>query len=345
MPLFHPMSTVNIGINGLGRIGRVLLREFCLGNNGNLRLAAVNALARPETTMHLIKYDSIHGRFPIDDIDVEEHCLKVRKHRISYHRYKDPLEIPWPKDNVDIVIDATGSFQDQHTLGKHKRGSVKKVILCAPGKDVHATFVMGINHQTYDPKKHHIVSNASCTTNCLAPMAKVIEDSFSIVSGFMTTIHSYTGDQRLLDKEHADPRRARAAALSMIPTTTGAARAIGEVIPSLKGKLDGFAVRIPTPNVSMTDLTCFVEKPTTVEDVNKAFEEASKRSLQGILHYEREKLVSVDYIGMKESSCIDASLTSVIGSKTVKTVSWYDNEVGFSNRVLDLASYMGRFFS
>ena len=338
------MSTVNIGINGLGRIGRVLLREFYLRKSGNIKLVAVNALSKPETTAHLIKYDSIHGRFS-RDVHAEEHSLKVREHKISYYRYKDPAEIPWPKDNVDIVIDATGSFRDQIELGKHKRGSVKKVILCAPGKNLDATLVMGINHQTYDPEKHHIVSNASCTTNCLAPMAKVIDETFGIVSGLMTTIHSYTGDQRLLDKEHPDLRRARAASLSMIPTTTGAARAIGAVIPRLKGKLDGFAVRVPTPNVSLTDLTCFVERPATVETVNNALEEASKTSLQGILRYEREKLVSVDYIGMKESSCIDASLTTVVGSQTVKTVSWYDNEVGFSNRVLDLASYMGRFFS
>ena len=344
MPISSLMSTVNIAINGLGRIGRVLLREFCLRKTKNINLAAVNALSKPETTAHLIKYDSIHGRFSTD-VSAENDLLKIREYKIPYHRYKDPAEIPWEQDNVDIVIDATGVFRDQSELGKHKRGSVKKVILCAPGKDMDATFIMGVNHQTYDPEKHHIVSNASCTTNCLAPMAKVIDETFGIVSGLMTTIHSYTADQRLLDKEHSDRRRARAASLSMIPTTTGAARAIGEVIPRLKGKLDGFAVRVPTPNVSLTDLTCFVEKPTTVEKVNNALEEASKTSLQGILRYEREELVSVDYIGMRESSCIDASLTSVVGSQTVKTVSWYDNEVGFSNRVLDLASYMGRFIS
>ena len=239
-----------------------------------------------------------------------------------------------------MVIDATGIFKDTPGLVKHLKGTVKKVIMCAPGKDLDGTFVMGVNNKTYDPTKHHIVSNASCTTNCLAPIAKVLNDKFGIENGFMTTIHSYTSDQNLLDGQHPDPRRARAAALSMIPTTTGAAKTVGEIIPELKGKLDGYAVRVPTPNVSLTDFTVNLKKAATKEEINTALKEASETSLKGILRVETEELVSVDYMGMHHSSCIDASLTNVIGNN-VKLVSWYDNECGFSNRVLDLVTYMG----
>ena len=337
------MSAINIAINGLGRIGRTILRELYAGGGRNIKLVSVNTLGEPERSAHLIKYDSVHGIFNLD-VSVEDGNLKIDGNTIVYHSYRDPTKIPWPDDKADIVIDSTGIFKDQKGLGQHRRGSVKKVIMCAPGQDLDATLVMGINHASYDPGKHHIVSNASCTTNCLAPMAKVIDEAFDIQSGLMTTIHSYTGDQCLLDADHSDPRRARSAALSMIPTTTGAAKAVGLVLPKLKGKLDGLAIRVPTPNVSLTDLTCFVKKPTTVEEVNGALEKASRNQLKGILRYERNKLVSVDFMGMKESSCIDASLTHVIDGCTVKAVSWYDNEIGFSNRVLDLVAYMGESF-
>ena len=339
------MPEINIAINGLGRIGRVLIREFFHHKeHTNLKLVAVNALTKPEMVSHLIKYDSIHGRSSLD-VTAQDHMLRINGTEISYYRERDPEKIPWPKNDVHIVIDATGAFRTQKDLLRHKRGSVSKVILCSPGKDVDTTIVMGINHQTYDPAKHHIISNASCTTNCLAPIAKVIDDTFKILSGLMTTIHSYTGDQRLLDKEHGDRRRARGAALSMIPTTTGAAQSIGEVIPKLKGKLDGLAVRVPTPNVSLTDLTAVVERTTTAQEVNEVLQKASQTSLKNILRYEREELVSIDYIGMRESSCVDASLTRVIDGKTMKIISWYDNEVGFSNRVLDLSSHVGQFLS
>ena len=335
---------LNIGINGLGRIGRMILRELAGRSGDKIRIAAVNTLGEPELSAHLIKYDSVHGPFS-KAVSVCGGNLDIDGRTVRFHGHRDPAQIPWGEDNIDIVIDSTGIFNNKEGLGKHLGGSVKKVIMCAPGKDLDGTFVMGVNHQSYDPKAHHIVSNASCTTNCLSPMAKVLDESFGILSGLMTTVHSYTGDQCLLDAEHADPRRARSAALSMIPTTTGAAKAVGLVIPKLKGKLDGFAIRVPTPNVSLTDLTCFVEKDTTKEEVNEAFEKAAQSSLKGILRYEEERLVSSDFMGMKESSCIDASLTAVISGRTVKAVSWYDNEIGFSNRVLDLALHMGRSFS
>ena len=321
----------------------MILRELYRSKRRDIKLVATNSIGEPEQVAHLITYDSVHGKFALDT-STEDGNLKINGQIIPYYQHKDPTEIPWPENKIDVVIDSTGIFSDKAGLGKHKRGTVKKVIMCAPGKDLDGTFVMGINHDSYDPAKHHIVSNASCTTNCLSPMAKVIDDHFGLVSGFMTTVHSYTGDQRLLDTEHSDPRRSRSAALSMVPTTTGAAKAVGLVIPKLQGKLNGLAIRVPTPNVSLTDLTCFVEKSTTAREVNEALEEASRTSLKGILRYEEKKLVSVDFMGMRESSCIDASLTDVIDGKTVKAVSWYDNEIGFSNRVLDLVAHMGTHF-
>jgi glyceraldehyde-3-phosphate dehydrogenase type I len=332
---------VRIGINGLGRIGRTLIREITNRNIEDLEIVAVNSPGDPEAYVHLLKYDSVFGRFNADVSVDEKHILDINGKKITFHKYKDPTEIPWPNDDVDIVIDATGIFKDNASLSKHMRGSVKKVILCCPGK-VDNTIVMGINHETYDPANHHIVSNASCTTNCLAPIAKVLNDKFGIQNGYMTTIHSYTGDQRILDSNHSDLRRARSAAVSMIPTTTGAAKAVGLVIPELAGKLDGYAIRVPTPNVSMVDLTATLNTPATVEEINAAFKEASEGSLHNILGYEVEPLVSVDYMGMRNSSCVDAALTSVMEGTTVKVVSWYDNEAGFSNRVIDLASYIGK---
>jgi glyceraldehyde 3-phosphate dehydrogenase len=326
------MSKVKVAINGMGRIGRTVLREYFERNETAFEIVAVNNPGKPSEYVHLLKYDSVHGRFD-GEIKLEGDVMNINGKNIKFFGLKDPTEIPWGDFGVQIVIDATGIFKDKPGLSKHLHGTVKKVIMCAPGKDLDATFVMGINNNTYDPSKHHVVSNASCTTNCLAPVAKVLHDKFGIENGFMTTVHSYTSDQMLLDGSHTDPRRARAAALSMIPTTTGAAKTVGEIIPELKGKLDGYAVRVPTPNVSLTDLTATLK-------TNAALKEASETYLKGILRYEAEELVSVDFMGMRHSSCVDASLTNVIGN-TVKLVSWYDNECGFSNRVIDLVKFIG----
>lgn len=333
-------KTVKVGINGMGRIGRTILRELYKTNRKtNIEIVAVNNPGEQDRYVHLLKYDSVHGVYP-HDISLDGEMLSFGDKKIRFFSQRDPEEIPWNDLGVEIVIDATGVFKDHEGLSRHKNGSVKKVIMCAPGKGLDATFVMGINNNEYDNSKHHIVSNASCTTNCLAPVAKVLNDKFGIVNGFMTTVHAYTSDQQLLDGSHSDKRRARAAAVSMIPTTTGAAKTVGVVIPSLKGKLDGYAVRVPTSNVSMVDLTVNLEKDVTIESINAAIKEASETTLKGILRYTEEELVSVDYLGMKESSCFDAPLTNVLGNKTAKIVAWYDNEAGFSNRVIDLASFM-----
>jgi glyceraldehyde-3-phosphate dehydrogenase type I len=261
--------------------------------------------------------------------------------KIKFFNIKNPEEIDWSSLGVQVVVDCTGIFKDKAKLGLHMRGTVKKVIMCAPGKDLDGTFVMGINNEEYDSNKHHIISNASCTTNCLAPIVKVLLENFGIVNGLMTTVHSYTSDQNLLDNAHEDLRRARAANLSMIPTSTGAAKALGEVIPSVKGKLDGYAVRVPTPDVSMVDLTVVLEKKASKEEVNLAMKKASETNLKGVLGYTEEELVSQDFMGTTESSILDSKLTNVIGN-TVKVISWYDNEVGFSNRVIDLANFIGQ---
>ncbi|PIP96766.1 MAG: type I glyceraldehyde-3-phosphate dehydrogenase [Bdellovibrio sp. CG12_big_fil_rev_8_21_14_0_65_39_13] len=330
------MTKARVGINGMGRIGRTLLREFADRTNSDIEIVAINNPGDKETYLHLLRFDSVHGRAKFE-VESVEGGFKMNGKKISFHTIMDPSEIPWSADNVDIVIDATGRFKDQAGLGRHKHGTVKKVIMCAPGKDLDGTFVMGINNNEYDNAKHHIISNASCTTNCLAPMAKVLHENFGIEAGFMTTVHSYTADQLLMDGSHEDLRRARGAALSMIPTTTGAAKAVGLVMPALKGKLDGFSIRVPTPNVSFVDLNVRLSKKATKEEINSALIKASKEGLKGILKTEELELVSSDYMGMKESSCIDLSLTNVIGDM-VKVTSWYDNEVGFSNRVLDLAT-------
>jgi glyceraldehyde 3-phosphate dehydrogenase len=334
------MTKIKVGINGMGRIGRTVLREFFNRNESEFEIVAVNNPGKAAEYVHLLKYDSVHGRFN-GDISLEGSSdMKINGKLIKFFDIKDPSEIPWSEHGVQVVVDATGIFKDKPGLGKHLKGSVKKVIMCAPGKDLDGTFVMGVNSNIYDPTKHHIVSNASCTTNCLAPVAKVLNDKFGIENGFMTTVHSYTSDQMLLDGSHSDPRRARAAALSMVPTTTGAAKTVGEIIPELKGKLDGYSVRVPTPNVSLTDFTVNLKKAATKEEVNAALKEAAETSLKGILRFESEELVSVDYMGMRHSSCVDASLTNVIGNN-VKVVAWYDNECGFSNRVLDLIKLIG----
>lgn len=336
------MTKIRVGINGMGRIGRTVLREIFNREESEIEVVSVNSPGEPKQYAHLIKYDSVFGRFN-GEVSVDEgHILDINGHKIPFHKYRDPEEIPWPNDKVDIVIDATGIFRDKKSLSKHLRGSVKKVILCAPGKDLDNTIVMGINHETYDSETQHIISNASCTTNCLAPIAKILHETFNIQSGFMTTVHSYTGDQRLLDSSHKDYRRARAAAVSMVPTTTGAAKAVGLVIPALEGRLDGFAIRVPTPNVSLVDLNVVVEKPTSIAEVNAVLKNAADNGLKGILTYESDQLVSVDFVGMRESSSIDLPLTNVMNKTNVKVVAWYDNEAGFSNRVIDLISYIGK---
>lgn len=336
------MKKIKVGINGMGRIGRTVLREWAIRSSSTIEIVAVNNPGDIEEYYHLTKYDSLHKKFR-GEISRDGNIFNLNGHKVRFYDCKDPTQIPWDKENIDLVIDGTGIFKDKDGLSKHMRGSVKKVIMCAPGKGLDGTFVMGINHTQYDHAKHHVVSNASCTTNCLAPVAKVLNDQFGIENGFMTTVHSYTGDQRLLDSSHDDLRRARAAALSMIPTTTGAAKALGDVIPSLKGKLDGYAVRVPTPDVSMVDLTVNLSRSVNKDEINQAMKKAAAGELKGILGYTEEPLVSIDFMGTSESSIFDAELTNVIG-KTAKVVAWYDNEVGFSNRVIDLASFMGEKF-
>ena len=335
-------QTVRIGINGLGRIGRTILREFAIrkaeGKYKNIEIVAANNPGDLSHLCRLLKYDSLHGKFQ-GRVAVENGKLIAVDMSLKMFQTYDPKEIDWSSENVDIVVDATGVFKDKAGLGQHLGGTVKKVIMCAPGKDLDGTFVVGINHEEYNSEKHDIISNASCTTNCLAPVAKALHEAFGIEHGLMTTVHSYTSDQMLLDGSHSDPRRARAAAMSMVPTTTGAAKAVGLVLPELKGKLDGFAIRVPTPDVSLVDLTVKLTKKASKEEINNALKEASESSLKGVLGYETEPLVSVDYMGNPLSSIVDAEMTNVIGD-SAKVISWYDNEVGFSNRVLDLADHV-----
>lgn len=332
------MAKIKVGINGVGRIGRTLIRQMMTSPSDQIELVAINNPGDPSIYAHLIKYDSVHHTLPMK-VALEGNFLQIDNKQIRFFTEKDPAKINWSEFKVDIVIDATGKFKDREDLSKHIQGTVKKVVLCAPGGDIDKTIVMGINHNDYDPANHHIVSNASCTTNCLAPVAKVLNDNFGIENGFMTTVHAYTSDQRLLDHSHKDLRRARAAAMSIIPTSTGAAKSISLVIPELKGKLDGYAVRVPTPNVSMVDLTVTLTKKATKDEINHVMEVASKEHLQGILGYVSEELVSIDFNGSTYSSIFDSSLTNIIGN-TAKIVSWYDNESGFSNRVINLTELM-----
>jgi len=330
---------IKVGINGFGRIGRNVLRTAL--NDSNLEFVAVNDLTDPKTLAHLLKYDSILGNLP-NKITSGSDCIQVDGKSIRVFAEKDPAKLPWESVGAQVVIESTGRFTDANDAKKHLRGPVKKVIISAPAKNEDITLVLGVNHDKYDPSKHHIISNASCTTNCLAPIAKVIHDNFKIVSGTMTTIHSYTNDQVILDFPHKDLRRARAAALSMIPTSTGAAKALKLVIPEMAGKLDGFAMRVPTPNVSVVDLVAFVEKTTTKEEVNAAMKKASESGpLKGYLSYEEEELVSADFKGNPFSSIVDAKMTLVVGGTCVKVISWYDNEWGYSCRVRDLINYLG----
>ena len=330
---------IKVGINGFGRIGRNVFRASL--NDPNLEFVAVNDLTDPKTLAHLLKYDSILGNLPnkisasADSIHVDNKTIKVFKER-------DPGALPWESVGAQVVVESTGHFTDANDAKKHLRGSVKKVIISAPAKNEDITLVLGVNQEKYDGAKHHIISNASCTTNCLAPIAKVINDTFKIVSGTMTTIHSYTNDQVILDFPHKDLRRARAAAINMIPTSTGAAKALKLVIPDLAGKLDGFAMRVPTPNVSVVDLVAWVEKKTTKEEVNSALKKASESGpLKGYLGYEENELVSSDFKGDSRSSIVDAPMTLVVGGNCVKVISWYDNEWGYSCRVRDLIHYIG----
>ena len=329
---------VRIGINGFGRIGRNIMRA-ALGDT-NLDFVAVNDLTSAKTLAHLLKYDSVLGNLHArvvaknDGISVDGDEFKVLSLR-------DPAQLPWKDLGVDVVFESTGLFTNRDDAAKHLTAGARKVIITAPAKGPDITIVLGVNDETYDPQKHQIISNASCTTNCLAPIAKVIHQKFGIKKGWMTTIHSYTNDQQLLDLPHKDLRRARAAGLSMIPTTTGAALAVGEVLPDLKGKLDGFAMRVPTPNVSLVDLVAWVEKKTTKEEVNAALKKASESGpLKGYLGYEEHELVSSDFKGDPRSSIVDAPMTLVVGGNCVKVISWYDNEWGYSNRVRDLINYI-----
>src|SRR3954447_26195430 len=330
---------IKVGINGFGRIGRNILRTSL--NHSGIEFVAVNDLTDAKTLAHLLKYDSVLGNLK-EDVKAAGDSIQVGNKKIKVFAEKDPAALNWESVGAQIVIESTGRFTEAEAAGKHLRGTVKKVIISAPAKNEDITIVLGVNEGKYDPAKHHIVSNASCTTNCLAPIAKVLHDSFRIQSGTMTTIHSYTNDQVILDFPHKDLRRARAAALSMIPTSTGAAKAINLVIPDLKGKLDGFAMRVPTPNVSVVDLVVFVEKKTSVEEVNSALQAASENGpLAGYLGYEENELVSSDFRGDSRSSIVDAPMTRVVAGNCVKVISWYDNEWGYSCRLRDLVDYIG----
>jgi glyceraldehyde 3-phosphate dehydrogenase len=343
---------VKIGINGFGRIGRMVGRAILEKNSKDFELVAVNDLTDAKTLAYLLKYDSVHGRFPGGDVKATEDALVVNGKEIKVLSKKDPGELPWKALGVEIVVESTGLFTIKNDgvnkKGKEVKGAInhitkggaKKVIISAPAEGEDLTIVMGVNHDKYDAKNHNVVSNASCTTNCLGPVAKVLNDTWGIEKGLMTTVHAYTNDQRIQDFPHSDLRRARAAAVSMIPTSTGAAKAIGLVIPELKGKLDGFAMRVPTPNVSVVDLTCTLKKSATAEDINKAMKEASQGKMKGILEYTDESVVSVDFNHYPASATFDSKMTKVIDGNFAKVIAWYDNEWGYSCRVVDLCAYM-----
>ena len=331
------MAKVRIGINGFGRIGRGFVR--CMADaRESFDLVLINDLTDVKTLAHLLRHDSVHGRFP-GTVEIVDGNLVVNGDKVLITAEKDPTKIPWKEHGVDIVIESTGKFVDKEGAGKHIAGGAKKVLISAPAKGPDVTLCCGINLEAYQPAEHHVISNASCTTNCLAPVAKVLHETFGIVSGIMTTIHSYTNDQQILDLPHKDLRRARAAALSMIPTTTGAAKALKEVLPAMAGKLDGQAIRVPTPNVSLVDLTVQLEKKASAQEVNDAFRAAASGALEGILAVSEEPLVSCDFNGDRHSSTVDAALTSSIGNQ-VKVMAWYDNEMGYSQRLFDLARFV-----
>jgi glyceraldehyde 3-phosphate dehydrogenase len=326
-----------VGINGFGRIGRNIFRAS-LGDPA-IEIVAVNDITDPKTLAHLLKYDSILGNLP-NKVTCTENTIAVDGRSFRVFKVKDPEQLDWASVGAEIVVESTGLFTSGPEARKHIRGPVKKVIISAPATDPDHTVVLGVNDRTYDPARHHVISNASCTTNCLAPIARVLQDAFGIVHGTMTTIHSYTNDQRLLDLPHKDLRRARAAALSMIPTSTGAAKALHLVIPELKGKLDGYSIRVPTPNVSVVDLTVTTDKPATVEAVNAALRRAAEGPMKGVLEYTEEELVSIDFKGNPHSAILDSGYTRVVAGNCVKTLAWYDNEWGYSCRCRDLIKLM-----
>jgi len=331
------MAKLKVGINGFGRIGRVFFRA----GFEKLDIVGINSLDSTEGIAHLLKYDSAHGIFNAD-VSHDEKNLIVNGKKIPVTQVKDPAQIPWKAWGVEMVMECTGVMKGKEDYQKHLTAGAKKVMISAPADGVDMTIVYGINHEQYDPSKHNFISNASCTTNCLAPLAKVLNDNFGIVNGTMLTVHSYTSDQRILDSSHKDMRRARSAAVSMIPTTTGAAKSVALVMPELKGKLDGHSIRVPTPNVSLVDFTFQSQKEVTVEAINTALRNAANSGpLKGVLAVEEKELVSIDYNGNKFSSIVDAKTTMVVGKNMAKVLSWYDNETGFSNRMVDLAIYMG----
>ncbi|UEL48023.1 type I glyceraldehyde-3-phosphate dehydrogenase [Terrisporobacter hibernicus] len=331
---------IKVGINGFGRIGRNVLRIVEEMPKDSYEIVAINARAEADTLAHLFKYDSCYGIFKGDVEVKDEETIAINNNDIKILRYGDPSQIPWKELGVDLVIESTGKFVKREDCMKHIEAGAKKVIISAPGKNEDKTIVMGVNENEYDENIHNIISNASCTTNCLAPFAKVLDQEFGIEEGLMTTIHAYTNDQRILDKTHKDLRRARAAGESMIPTTTGAAKAVAKVLPQLNGKLNGFAVRVPTPTVSLVDLVCILKKDATVEEINAAFKKASENEMNGILGYSEEPLVSIDYRGDARSSIIDGLSTMAMGSRMFKVVSWYDNEWGYSSRTVDLVDFI-----
>lgn len=332
------MSKLRVGINGFGRIGRVLFRE----GFERFDVVAINSLDSLEGNAHLLKYDSAHGIFKAD-VSTEGENIIVNGKKIHVSKNRNPSEVPWKNLGVDLVLECTGAFKNKEEFMQHIQAGAKRVLVSGPAeKGADITMVYGINHEAYNPAKHHVVSNASCTTNCLAPLAKVLNDTFGIEHGTMMTVHSYTNDQKILDAPHSDMRRARAAAVSMIPTTTGAAKNVGLVLPELKGRIDGISVRVPTPNVSLVDFTFLAKKDVTKEAVNEALIAASKGALKGILAVEKDELVSVDFNGNKHSSIVDLATTMVVGPRMVKVLSWYDNETGFSNRMVDVALHMAK---
>jgi glyceraldehyde 3-phosphate dehydrogenase len=333
--------TTRVAINGFGRIGRLVLRAALESGRDDLEFVAVNDLTDKETLAHLFEFDSVHRRFR-GTVETWDHGIRVNGREIRVLSERDPGALPWGALGVDIVVESSGRFTDRASAAKHLEAGARKVIISAPAKNEDVTVVLGVNDAMYDPENHHVISNASCTTNCLAPVVKVILEEFGLVRGLMTTIHAYTNDQAILDAPHKDLRRARAAAMSMIPTTTGAARATSLVLPQVKGKLDGMAIRVPTPDVSVVDLTCEVETDTTAEAVNAAFAAAAAGPLNGILGVEPRPLVSVDFTGDSRSSIVDTESTSVIGGRLLKVLAWYDNEWGYSSRVVDLAALVGK---
>jgi glyceraldehyde 3-phosphate dehydrogenase len=332
---------IRVGINGFGRIGRQVLRAAKQAGITDLEFVAVNDLTDTKTLAHLFKYDSVHREYR-GEVKAGANSITVDGDEIRILAEKDPAKLPWADLKVDIVLESTGRFTDKDKAALHIAGGAKKVIISAPAKGEDITIVMGVNDRKYDPKSHHIISNASCTTNCLVPMVKVVRDNFGFVRGSMVTIHSYTNDQNILDLPHKDLRRARAAAVSMIPTTTGAAKATSLVIPELKGKIDGIAIRVPTPDVSFTDLAVVVDKPVTIEQINAAFRKAAEGELKGILKYTEEELVSADYIGNPHSCILDAKSTNVVDGLLVKVSGWYDNEWGYASRCVDLLRFVGK---